>query len=181
MVCVWYGSLQIYSTWSASLSFSDVYNVFPSHFESFQSLFTQSFWHFLALLSFCDFIMYMLYTWWYPHKVLRLLIFLHSFFPPPVLHLDNLKRCIFKFADFFLLLAHSCCWVCLEHFCFLVTVFFNSRVSIWFFFIIEISLLVFSTCWDIVPLFFLSLFSYLSIFKISDLMSWFSKSNVLLP
>lgn len=137
---------------------------------------------FLALLSFNDFIMYLLNTLciWYTlddiPQVFKALNF-SLFFFPPVLHLDNLKRCIFKFVGLFLQLAHSCCWVCLEHFCFLVTVFFNSRISI--FFIIETSLLVFSACWD--SFFIFPLFSSLNIFKVSDLMSWFTKSNILLP
>lgn len=64
-----------------------------------------------------------------------------------------------------------------------VIMLFSSKISVWFFIIIFLSLLIFSICWDVVlwlPFSFLSMvyFICLSIFKIIDLTSLLCKSNV---
>lgn len=150
----------------------------PLRLGCFLSLCSHSLSSFLFLLFLGLALWVYWFIWWYS-KSLRALITFHFFsfcFSGSVISVVLFSNCWF-----FLWLAHNCWWIPLVifYFSFLLT---SSRFSIWFFFIIRVSLLMFSFCSHIIfPVSFYSLgmasFSFLSIFNVVDLMSLSSNSS----
>lgn len=159
--------------------------MFFIHLERFGPLSKYPFCLFLSPLSFWDSCLCMLY-FIVTHETLRICSFFFSFFFL-FYRLDNLNRPTFIFADSFFCLLKFVVEL-LQWFFFLIPtiILFNSQISIWFFCIISISLLILFIWWEIIFIIHLNSLDMVSFHSLNTLITADvkclpGKSNIWVP